>query len=134
MSQYLFIFIFFIAFIYPAYKTFIETRQYSNSLLDQEREAYLLSKIIKQYPTIRNIKILCKYDEVYLRHYDVINYYQKLYKENSNISVEKVSAIDQLKINDSIIVNQRTYKDSIKSSKSFKIISENQDILFFKRI
>jgi hypothetical protein len=112
----------FILFLYPAYTTAIETNKYAESTFIEEKDSNLLRDIVRKGSVVKKLKIVCFYDHLHVRHYDVINYYKKLYKFNNNIDVSIISSINELKLHDTIIINQPPYLDSLTSSPDFKTI------------
>ncbi len=115
-------------FIYPAYITTTETIKYVNDILVQERDAHTLRKVLKMYPKLKSVKILCTFDKMYERHYDVVNYYKKVYRFHNNTNVSITSSIGEITPGDILIVNQSTFKDSLKSERNIEILKGLEDV------
>jgi 4-amino-4-deoxy-L-arabinose transferase-like glycosyltransferase len=134
LNEYKMILMAFLLFLYPAYTTAFETRRYAEPLLDQERDAHLLREAITNNPSLRNLKVIGFYDPMYERHRDVLHYYEKLYKLNKNIDISIVQSISDIKLHDTIIVNQQPFKDSLINSSDFKILESQQNAFLLTRI
>lgn len=124
LNEYGMILIILLLFAPPACATVIETKDYAKSLFTEESDSNLLVKVIKEYPSSKNIKIVCYFAPWDERHYDVINYYKKLFNYNNNTNIDIVNSLKFIRKHDTIIVNQSPLKDSILSSNKFSKLDE----------